>query len=166
MPNRFFTSLDQNIIFLLACSLDHLRQRHHLPTRSPPSFCQQCQGNIVAAYMTLWPVFPAPHKACFFCVIAMMPRKKGSVNYKNELLINIVADVLPNGEYGWQTIALAYQEQLKEEILHHSADMKKHWIKVLCNGMKKPMGWMREAGDRIHRCMASEKNIKKKTIQE
>jgi hypothetical protein len=62
-----------------------------------------------------------------------MPRKKGSVKYNNELLVDIVADVLPNGEYDWQTIALAYQEQLKEEILRDTADMKKHWIKVLCN---------------------------------
>ncbi len=67
------------------------------------------------------------------------------MNYKNKLLINIVADVLPNSEYGWQTVALAYQEQSKEEILQDSADMKKHWIKVLCNGMKKPMGRTGEA---------------------
>jgi hypothetical protein len=73
-----------------------------------PSFHQQCRGNIVAAYMTLWPVFPTPHKAHFFSVVATTPRKKGSVNYKNKLLIDIVADVLPNCEYGWQTIALAY----------------------------------------------------------
>jgi hypothetical protein len=79
------------------------------PDKIPPSFCQQCQGNIVTAYMTLWPVFPAPHKAGFFCVI--MPHEKRSVNYKNKILIDIVADVLPNGEYGWQTVALAYQEQ-------------------------------------------------------
>ncbi len=86
-----------------------------------------------------------------------MPHKKGSVNYKNKSLINIMADVLPNGEYGWQTIALEYQEQSKEEILRDTADMKKHWIKVLCNGMKKPTGWTGEAGDRIHQCMAIEK---------
>ncbi len=61
----------------------------------------------------------------------MMPRKKESDNYKNKLLINIAADVLPNGEYCWQTIALAYQEQSKEKILRDSADMKKNWIKVL-----------------------------------
>jgi hypothetical protein len=61
------------------------------------------------------------------------------------------------------TVALGYQEQLKEEILRNTADMKKHWIKVLCNGMKKPTGWMGEAGDRIHRCMAIEKKILKKT---
>ena len=51
-----------------------------------------------------------------------------------------MADVLPNGEYGWQTVALAYQEQSKEEILRDTADVKKHWIKVLCNGMKEPTG--------------------------
>jgi hypothetical protein len=127
------------------------------PDKIPPSFHQQCQGNIVAAYVTLRPVFPTPCKARIFSVVTMMPRKKGSVNYKNVLLIDIVADELPNGEYGWQTVALAYQEQLKEKILRDTADMKKHWIKVLCNGMKKPMGRTGEAGDRIQRCMAIEK---------
>jgi hypothetical protein len=80
------------------------------PVKIPPSFCPLCQGNILTEYVTLRPVFLAPHKACFFGAVAAMPRKKGSVNYKNELLINIVADVLPKGEYGWQTVALAYQE--------------------------------------------------------
>jgi len=91
-----------------------------------------------------------------------MPHKKGLVNYKNELLIDIVEDVLPNGEYGWQTVALAYQEQSKEDILRNTADVKKDWIKVLCNGMKKLTGRMGEAGDRIHRCIAIEKKILKK----
>jgi hypothetical protein len=40
--------------------------------------------------------------------------------------------------------------------------MKKHWIKVLCNGMKKPTGRTGEASNRIHRCMAIEKKILKK----
>jgi hypothetical protein len=136
------------------------------PDKIPPSFRPLCRGNIVAEYVTLRPMFPAPHKACFFGAVAAMPRKKGSVNYKNKLLIDIVADVLPNGEYGWQTVTLAYQEQSKEEILRDSADMKKHWIKVLCNGMKKPTGRMGEAGDRTHRCIAIEKKILKKPIRE
>lgn len=46
-----------------------------------------------------------------------MPRKKGSVNYKNDLLIDIVGKFLPNGEYGWQTVALAYQEMSKEDMV-------------------------------------------------
>jgi hypothetical protein len=33
-----------------------------------------------------------------------MGRRKGAVNYKNEVLIKIVGEVLPNGEYGWQII--------------------------------------------------------------
>jgi hypothetical protein len=150
MPNRIQTRIN---LFLVACSLDHFRER-------------QCQGNIIAAYVTLRPVFPTPHKAHFFCVVATMPHKKESVSYKNKLLIDIMADVLPNSEYGWQTVALAYQEQSKEEILCYSTDMKKHWIKVLCNGMKKPTGRMGEAGDWIHRCMAIEKKILKKHIRE
>jgi hypothetical protein len=92
-----------------------------------------------------------------------MPRRKGLVNYKNNLLINIMADVLPNGGYGWQTVALAYQEQSKEEILRDSADMKKHWIRTLCNGMKKPTGRTGEDGNRIHRCISIEKKILNKT---
>ncbi len=134
------------------------------PDKISPSFHDQIQGNIVAAYVTLWPVFPTPHKAHFFSVVAIMPCKKGSVNYKIKLLINIVADVLPNGEYRWQTVGLAYQEQSKEEILCDTADMKKHWIKVLCNGMEKPTGRTGEASNRIHRCMAIEKKILTKPI--
>jgi hypothetical protein len=135
------------------------------PNKIPPSILQQCQRNIAAAYVTLWPIFPTSHKAQFFSVIATMLHKKGSVNYKNELLIDIVADVLPNGEYSWQTVSLAYPEQLKEEILCNSADMKKHWIKVLCNGMKKPTGWTGEASDWMHLWMAIEKKILKNTIR-
>jgi hypothetical protein len=91
----------------------------------------------------------------------MMLHKKRSVNYKNKLLIDVVAYVLPNGEYGWQTVALAYQEQLKEEILCNSTDMKNHWIKVLCNGMKKPSGQRGEAGNRITGAWQLKKKIKK-----
>jgi hypothetical protein len=68
-----------------------------------------------------WPIFPTPHSARFFGALAMMPWRKGFGNYKNDLLIDIVAKILPNGEYGRQTVAIAYQEQSKENILHDSA---------------------------------------------
>ncbi len=35
-----------------------------------------------------------------------MGRRKGAVNYKNNVLIKIVGEILPNGEYGWQAVAL------------------------------------------------------------
>jgi hypothetical protein len=35
-----------------------------------------------------------------------MPRLKGAANYKNDILINIILEILPNGEYGWQAVSL------------------------------------------------------------
>jgi hypothetical protein len=36
-----------------------------------------------------------------------MPHRAGARNYKNDFLIPIVAEILPNGEYGWEAVALA-----------------------------------------------------------
>jgi hypothetical protein len=38
-----------------------------------------------------------------------MPHKKGLVNYKNNLLISIIEEILPNGELGWEAVTIAYQ---------------------------------------------------------
>ena len=57
-----------------------------------------------------------------------MGRKKGTVNYKNEVLIKIVGDILPNGEYGWEAVANAYQKETTEETIRDMTDNKKHWI--------------------------------------
>jgi hypothetical protein len=69
-----------------------------------------------------------------------MVHKKGAVNYKNKVHIKIVGEILPNCEYSWQAVANAYQEENKEETIHYTTDLKKHWIKNLCNNMKKPTG--------------------------
>ncbi len=78
-----------------------------------------------------------------------MPQKKGYVNYKNDVLIDIVEEILPNGELGWEAVAIAYQAKLNEEMQWDTNDVKKHWMKILCNSMKKPTGRMGENGDRI-----------------
>jgi hypothetical protein len=46
-----------------------------------------------------------------------MGRQKGSVNYKNEVLIKIVKDILPNGELAWQVVAIAYQKASSKQKL-------------------------------------------------
>jgi hypothetical protein len=92
-----------------------------------------------------------------------MARRKGSVNYKNEVLIQLISKILPNGEYSWQAVAMAYQERTKEEAFHNCTDVKKHWIKNLCNNMKKPIDWTGEDGDRINWCMTIEKKIMRRT---
>jgi hypothetical protein len=58
---------------------------------------------------------------------------------------------------------MAYQERAKEEALRDCKDVKKHWIKKLCNNMKKPTGWTGEDGNQINWCMAIEKKIMRKT---
>jgi hypothetical protein len=58
---------------------------------------------------------------------------------------------------------MAYQERTKEEALHDCTVVKKHWIKNLCNNMKKPTGPTGEDGNRINRCMVIEKKITRKT---
>ncbi len=58
----------------------------------------------------------------------IMPRGRaqGGVNYENAILINIISNMLPNGEYAWQAIATAYQAESGEKDLCNMADLKKH----------------------------------------
>jgi hypothetical protein len=101
--------------------------------------------------------------ALLVCACAIMPRAKGTKNYKNDLLIPIITEILPNGEYGWSAVALAYQEQAREDDPHNTDDLRRHWVKNLCQNMKKLTGWPGENSDRTHRCIATECKIMEKT---
>jgi hypothetical protein len=79
-----------------------------------------------------------------------MARSKGSVDYKNEVLTKIISKFLPNGEVGWEAVATAYFNQLKEKALRNTTGVRKHWIKNLCNNMQKPTGKTGENGNWIH----------------
>jgi hypothetical protein len=94
-----------------------------------------------------------------------MPHTNGAVNYKNDLLINIISEILPNGDYEWQDVSFAYPEQSKEEIPRNTDDLKRHWMKTICNKMKKkPMGKPgRGVNDRIYQGISIEKKILNKT---
>jgi hypothetical protein len=87
----------------------------------------------------------------------------GAKNYKNDVLIPIIAEILPNGEYGWEAIAIAYQEQSREPFKRNTNNIKRHWIRNLCKSLKKPTGKPGEANDRILRCIAIERKIMEKT---
>jgi hypothetical protein len=50
---------------------------------------------------------------------------KGANNYKNEVLIHCVLDIFPNGKYGWQAMALAYQEAAQEDEVRNTDDLKR-----------------------------------------
>jgi hypothetical protein len=111
----------------------------------------------------LRPIVLAPHKAHFFSTFGRMPRLKSAINYKNDILINIILELLPNGEYGWHAVSFAYHEQSKEKDPRNTDNLKRHWIKILCNGMKKLTGKPGGPDDRINRCISIEKRIMDKT---
>jgi hypothetical protein len=109
------------------------------PLRSnpaPPSLRKQCRG-CIAWYLTLCLVYCSPFLANFFPAIRQfnvtMARTKGSVNYKNKVLIKIINELLPNGEVAWKAVCTAYFNQSKENALRNTTDVRKHWIKNLCN---------------------------------
>ncbi len=129
---------------------------------APPSLRKQCCG-CIAWYITLCPVYHSPSFAISPPAIRQfnitMARTKGSVNYKNDVLINIINKLLPNGEVAWEAVCTAYFTQSKEKVLRNTMDARKHWIKNLCNNMQKRTGRTGENGDRIHQCMLIEKKL-------
>jgi hypothetical protein len=99
----------------------------------------------------------------FFRRIMPWGRSRGVMNYKNEILINIISNLLPNDEYAWQAVATAYHAESGETDICDTSDLKKHWHKVLCNGGKKPTGKPGAVTDRIFGCIAIEQQILDKT---
>ena len=47
-------------------------------------------------------------------------RERGVPNYKNELLIRIVFEMLPNREYAWQAVAATYNVESGEALMRNS----------------------------------------------
>jgi len=92
-----------------------------------------------------------------------MARLRGAANYKNRVLIGIVHQMLPNGSYAWTAVADAYQTASGERTVRNGDDMRKHWLRKLCNNMKKPMGSTGGNEDHIHECIAIERRIMEKT---
>jgi len=88
----------------------------------------------------------------------------GVPNYQNAILIRIIERLLPNGNEGWRLVALAYKEESGEENLRSEDDLKKNWVRKLCNNMKKPTGRMgADAKDRINECIEIERRILEKS---
>jgi len=69
------------------------------------------------------PYCPSSLQGTFFSAVGRMPCTKGAINYKN-----IISEILPNGEYGWQAVSVSfpYHEQPKEEQPSNTDNMKRH----------------------------------------
>ena len=84
-----------------SCSLVPFRQSHHpILTLSPSLWLQS--GGCVATYLTpdTSPYCPISIQSLFFCAVGRKTWSKGTVNYKNDILINIILKILTNSEYG------------------------------------------------------------------
>jgi hypothetical protein len=134
---------------------------------APPSLRKQCRG-CIAWYLTLCPVNRSSSFVNFFPTIRQfnvtIACTKGSVNYKNNVLINIINKLLPNVEVAREAVCTAYFTQSKEKALHNTTEVGKHWIKNLCNNMQKLTSRMGRNGNPIHRCILIEKNYEENSF--
>jgi hypothetical protein len=60
-------------------------------------------------------------------------RKAGTTNYKKEILLNVIATVLPSGAEGWNLVAQKYQIKSAETFLRDATDLKRHFTEKLCD---------------------------------
>jgi hypothetical protein len=63
-------------------------------------------------------------------------------NYKNDLLINVIEAILPDGAMQWQLVATRHKEVSGEAELRDCHDLKRHFTtsKSLCDNGKKVTG--------------------------
>ena len=86
-------------------------------------------------------------------------RPPGVRNYQNNVLIDIVERLLPQGLEGWREVALEYQRESNEAVLRRGEDVRDNWVKKLCKNMKKPTGKPGDLRDRHFRCLGIERRI-------
>ena len=93
-------------------------------------------------------------------------RPSGVRNYQNNVLIDIVERLLPQGLEGWREVALEYQRESNEPVLRRGEDVRDNWVKKLCKNMKKlcknmkkPTGTPGDLRDRHFRCLRIERRI-------
>jgi len=67
-----------------------------------------------------------------------MPRARGAKNYKKEVLLEVVKEILHAGAYAWEQVVNLYKERSGENVVCDQDDVKRHWVEKLCNEFKKP----------------------------
>jgi hypothetical protein len=90
-------------------------------------------------------------------------RKRGIPNYQNDKLIPIIERILPNGSEAWRLVAIAYKEESGESELRTEIDLKRNWLRKLCNNYKKPTGATGGIEDRVNRCIEIDRRIQRST---
>ena len=69
-----------------------------------------------------------------------MAHARGAKNYKKEVLLEVVKEILPVQAYAWEEVANLYMERFGENNIRDKDDVKRHFVENLCNKFKKPTG--------------------------
>ncbi len=83
--------------------------------------------------------------------VGRVGRSGGVPNYRNDILIYVVEEYLPQGLEAWRGVALVYQQESMESTLRRGEDLRDNWNRKLCNRMQKPTGKPGVLSDRIYR---------------
>lgn len=85
---------------------------------------------------------------------------------KNNILINIIKWILPNGAEAWHLVELATREESREDAVLEEEDFCRNWTRKLCNNFKKPTEATGENADRILRYIEIEQRIHHRPIHQ
>ncbi len=89
-----------------------------------------------------------------------MARGSGTTNYRNDILMQVIAELRPCGALAWSNVAAIYHQRSNEAFVRDGDDVKRHWIEKLCNKMKKPTGNTGASiRDRIYRAQLIQREI-------
>ncbi len=67
-------------------------------------------------------------------------RKGGVTNYKKDIFLNCVNDLLPVGAENWKLVAERYKTSSGEKFVRDHVDIKRYFTTKCFNGNKKPTG--------------------------
>lgn len=91
-----------------------------------------------------------------------MGPKRNHPNYKNEVLLAVISEVLPAGAQMWEDVASQYQIATGEIEKRDADVIKRHFNDKLCNGNKKPTG---NSGDARNDLILRAQRIKLQILQ-
>ncbi len=89
-------------------------------------------------------------------------RSSGVPNYCNDLIIDIVKQLLPQGIEAWRNVALLYQNTSNKRDLCRRGGIHDNWVRKLCNNFKKPTGKPGDNLGQIFCCLEIEHRIQRK----
>jgi hypothetical protein len=67
-------------------------------------------------------------------------RQTGVPNYKKDILLNIIENILPSSSDDWMQVAIRYQDASGEVKLRDPYEIKRQFTQKLCNKGLKPTG--------------------------